>query len=91
MILAQRDPADSKTRNRLDQRPGSAGASTVDCDLSKPSTLGGVFETAVRSSPTGSIDILVNCAGVLEREDTIDVTLESWNQVSGNLLPTSNG
>ncbi|MEJ7634129.1 2-dehydro-3-deoxy-D-gluconate 5-dehydrogenase KduD [Aeromicrobium sp.] len=53
-------------------------AQVVDLDMSDHDS---VARVGVEISGSRQIDILVSNAGIIEREDTVDLTPESWNRV----------
>jgi 2-deoxy-D-gluconate 3-dehydrogenase len=54
------------------------GVEVLDLDVSDHDAVASVSAAALSLGP---VDILVNNAGIIEREDTVDVTVESWNRV----------
>ncbi|TYP87590.1 SDR family oxidoreductase [Blastococcus xanthinilyticus] len=54
-----------------------AAASTVDLDLSSPADIG----AGLLDRLPGPVDVLVNNAGAIARDDAVDVDLAAWNAV----------
>ncbi|KAK1922347.1 hypothetical protein DB88DRAFT_494712 [Papiliotrema laurentii] len=80
VILVQRDVTMSATKDAINALPGSAGAAVVQGDLANLDDCSLIFQRALDSAPEG-IDILVNCGGMLMREDSVNVTRADWNTV----------
>ena len=79
VIIAQRDISNTATRDAIRALPGGK-AEIIKCDLNDMENVKGVFDEAVKI--TGEVDILVNCGGMLIREDAVNVLEEDWNFVS---------
>ncbi|WP_137294220.1 2-dehydro-3-deoxy-D-gluconate 5-dehydrogenase KduD [Nocardioides dongxiaopingii] len=54
------------------------GVEIVDLDMSDHDA---VQRVGAELASSGQVDILVNNAGIIEREDTVDLTPESWSRV----------
>ncbi|PWZ01941.1 NAD(P)-binding protein [Testicularia cyperi] len=69
----------------LDATPSNGSESqkhsTVDADLSDMEQVKTVFDRALTQSPTGSIDILVNCGGIQRRHPSTDFPESDWDEV----------
>lgn len=60
---------------------GSSKHSTVEADLSDLESVKTVFDRALSVSPTGAIDILVNCGGIQRRHPSTDFPESDWDEV----------
>lgn len=56
-------------------------AGVLEADVSDVAQVGAAFQQAV--STMGSVDVLVNNAGISIRHDFLDITPEEWNEVMG--------
>lgn len=54
---------------------------TVDADLSDLEQVKTLFDRALSVSPTGAIDILVNCGGIQRRHPSTDFPESDWDEV----------
>ncbi|WVQ97254.1 hypothetical protein IAU59_004365 [Kwoniella sp. CBS 9459] len=81
VILAQRDTSNTATQEIIAALPDSAGSQIVPCDLEDLEDVKQVFDRALKVTSKGAIDILVNCGGMLLREDSVNVTQADWNKV----------
>lgn len=63
----------------------------MKCDLTDVEDVKSVFDRATKVADGGEVHILVNNAGMLIRQDSVDVGLEEWSQVRNplGLLPAS--
>jgi 2-deoxy-D-gluconate 3-dehydrogenase len=80
VILAQRDVSNTETKDLIDRLPDSAGSHIVSADLNSIEDSGKVVSRALEV--VEEIHILVNCGGMLIRDDSVDVKVEDWNTVS---------
>lgn len=55
--------------------------STVEADLSDMQQVKTLFDRALAQSPTGVVDILVNCGGIQRRHPSTDFPEEDWDEV----------
>ena len=91
LILAQRDIAHTTTRDTIRGLPGGkAKAEIIQCDLTDLENVKSVFDRALKVAEGGEVHILVNNAGMLMRQDSVDIGLDDWNQVRGFLRILSN-
>lgn len=68
----------------LEMNATSSNVQTVIGDVSKEEVCRRVVETAMERF--GSIEVLVNSAGIIHREPTEETSLEAWNQVMATNL-----
>jgi len=54
-------------------------SAAIQFDLGKPEDVEGMVDAAVKA--LGSLDILVNCGGVLQHDPSESLPLETWNRV----------
>ena len=78
IVLAQRDVSNTTTRDTV--RAAGRRCEIIDCDLTKPASVKTCFDRGV--AMFGGIDILINCGGMLKRQDTVDIDDSDWNEVS---------
>ena len=76
VVLGRRE---TKLQEAVDDIEAAGGkAAALPADLNDRGLLGGIAERA--ASPFGSIDILINAAGVNFRQPVDEITLESWDK-----------
>ncbi|CAD6578257.1 MAG: reductase [Tremellales sp. Tagirdzhanova-0007] len=80
IIIAQRDESHTITRDAIRALPGRK-AEILKCDLSDLDEVKTVFESAVGIAEGGRVHILVNCGGMLIREDAVNVEFDDWTKV----------
>ena len=67
-------------RDRVaEELPGLTGV--IDADVSSLEQVQAAFAEAV--DRMGSVDVLINNAGISIRHDFLDITLEEWDEVLG--------
>ncbi|OCF45342.1 hypothetical protein I317_00865 [Kwoniella heveanensis CBS 569] len=81
VILAQRDTSNKATQELIKALPDSPGTKIIPCDLEDLDDVKQVFDRALKVASGGTIDILVNCGGMLIREDSVNVTHADWSKV----------
>ena len=70
----------AEARQRVtEEQPGLAGV--IDADVSKLEQVHAAFNEAIERM--GSVDVLINNAGISIRHDFLDITPEEWDQVMG--------
>jgi len=75
IVLAGRPGSSEDTLTELAAM--GAAASTLDLDLSRPADIG----TGLLDRLPGPVDVLVNNAGTIARDDAVHVDLAAWNAV----------
>ena len=76
VVLGRRE---AKLQEAVDEIEAAGGkAAALPADLNDRGLLGGIAERA--ALPFGSIDILINAAGVNFRQPVDEITLESWDK-----------
>lgn len=75
VVLAGRPGSCLDTLAELGER-GAAG-SCVEIDLSRPADIGAALLDAL----PGPVDVLVNNAGTITRDDAVEIDLAAWNEV----------
>ncbi len=80
IILAQRDIHNTSTRDIVLGLKTGQQCDIVKCDLQNLQDVKEVFGRAL--AVVDEIHILVNCGGMLIRNDTVDVEEGEWNTVS---------
>jgi len=81
VILAQRNVNDTATLDEIKAKSSGPGATIIKCDLADLEEVKGVFAEALKVAPGGKIQILVNNAGMLTREDAVNYPFEEWSMV----------
>ncbi|MDI1460889.1 2-dehydro-3-deoxy-D-gluconate 5-dehydrogenase KduD [Catellatospora sp. KI3] len=76
LVLLGRPGSHSATRDQLAGFGGTVA--TVDLDVSDHDA---IERVAAQVNRDRQVDILVNNAGVIDREDSVDVSRQSWNRV----------
>jgi len=76
VVLGRRETKLQEAVDDIDAAGGKAAA--LPADLNDRGLLGGIAERA--ALPFGSIDILINAAGVNLRQPVDEITLESWDK-----------
>lgn len=76
LILLGRPGSQSATRDQLAGR--GRDVEIVDLDVSDHEA---VEQVAAQVAADRQVDILINNAGIIDREDSVDVSLQSWNRV----------
>lgn len=71
---------DADARSRLEQEMPELTA-VLDADVSSMEQVQGAFAEAINRM--GSVDVLINNAGISIRHDFLDITLEEWDVVLG--------
>ena len=79
IISAQRDTSNTSTRDAV-QAVGRK-CEIIECDLTDSESVKTTFERGVKAM--GNVDILINCGGMLQRQDTVDILEADWNRVRG--------
>jgi len=70
----------AEARQRVtEELPGLAGV--IDADVSRLEQVQSAFDEAI--DRMGSVDVLINNAGISIRHDFLDITPEEWDQVMG--------
>ena len=64
------------------QLPSTTTIAVVYADLSDPAQVKAVFPQALARMPGGTIDVLVNCAGIQRRAPAVDFPESDWDDVS---------
>ncbi|KAH6867349.1 hypothetical protein B0T10DRAFT_524482 [Thelonectria olida] len=78
LCIAQRDVANTTTADAI--RAKGTPVKIVPCDLADFDDAKSVFQKAL-DVMDGRIDILINCGGLLKRQQVVDVTEENWDSV----------
>ncbi|RSH79022.1 uncharacterized protein EHS24_001950 [Apiotrichum porosum] len=76
VIIAQRDVNNTATRDAI--RAAGGSAEVVAADLGDVSDAKEVFGRAL---DVADVSILVNCGGILRRNDSVDIEVDEWNSV----------
>jgi 2-dehydro-3-deoxy-D-gluconate 5-dehydrogenase len=63
------------------RRLGAATVNVVHCDLADLEAVKGLFQKGV-DAMGGSIDVLVNCAGIQRRSPSVEFSERDWDDVS---------
>ncbi|ORY24472.1 hypothetical protein BCR39DRAFT_566597 [Naematelia encephala] len=77
IVLAQRDVGNTATRDAI--RALSTECEIVHCDLTDLDDVKTVFQRTLQV--VNEVHILVNCGGMLMREDTVNVSEQDWTKV----------
>lgn len=85
VIIAQRDVNNTATRDAI--RAAGGSAEVVAADLGDVSDAKEVFGRAL---DVADVSILVNCGGILRRNDSVDIEVDEWNSVSDASRDASN-
>ena len=83
VCIAQRDLSNTSTADNIRSR--GYKAEIVLCDLSNAEDVKAVFQKAL-DVMGGEIHILVNCAGLLKRNESINISEEDWDYVSASFF-----
>ena len=78
ICIAQRDTTNTSTRDKIKAEGGTA--TIVPCDLSNMNDVKALFQRAL-DTMNGTIDVVVNCGGSLQRSLSTDVSEEEWDYV----------
>ncbi|WVQ78846.1 hypothetical protein IAT38_000937 [Cryptococcus sp. DSM 104549] len=84
IILAQRDVSNTSTKDVISKSAQGVKSEIIKCDLNDLEDVKETFGRALKVADgwgTGGVEILVNCGGMLKRDDTVDVGLDDWNLV----------
>jgi 2-dehydro-3-deoxy-D-gluconate 5-dehydrogenase len=79
VCIAQSKTSNTSTADSI--RDLGVKAEIIACNLKKVEDAKEIFPKALEVMD-GRIDILVNCAGLLQRKDSVDITEEDWDNVS---------
>lgn len=78
VCVAQRDPSHTSTADTIRSR--GHRAEILSCDMTNREDVKGLFQRAL-DAMGGEIHILVNCAGLLKRSDSTELSEEDWDAV----------
>lgn len=79
VCLGQNNTSNTATADQVKQL--GQKAVIIPCNLKDIKQAKEIFNQAVEAMD-GRIDVLVNCGGLLQRKDSVDVTEEDWDNVS---------
>jgi len=78
VCIAQHNASNTATADTIRSKGGRA--EIIQCDLRNMEDVQGLFTKAL-DIMGGTIDILVNCGGQLQRKDAVDITEEDWDNI----------